>query len=389
MKESGSQTQTINPVNASPLSITRGVNEIEVDEIQKPVQQSTYQTNNYQTQNISVQQQSSNVFIPPFNELCKFYHNIQNTFVADWPKRDAQLIFSYLIDWITLGLLLVLMSFFFLDPPKFLFRLNDPELNYPIVVHQTVSSTAIILIITLGPLSVITIAQIWVRDIRDWHQSILASAQLFATTHLICNLTWFLVGGLRPNFIPICKPSVPIPLINTPIIYYDDDICTCSRTDLIRAKHAFPSGHSASTTALCVYLAIYLSCKLKVFDNRSHFWKFVVSILTFFVIDFWISFSRIRDGEHHFKDVIVGMIIGLITAPLIYRLNYCSLIGPDNHIPTRYLWTGRLRPPYFRKNRPQTLPPIIMQPNTVIDPSLNMNNNILPPNLQQTPVQVV
>lgn len=41
-------------------------------------------------------------------------------------------------------------------------------------------------------------------------------------------------------------------------------------------------------------------------------------------------------------------------APLVYRLHFCSLTGPDNHIPTRYTWTGRFFPfqfvDGFRKN---------------------------------------
>eukprot|EP01113_Clastostelium_recurvatum_P036226 TRINITY_DN5139_c0_g1_i1.p1 TRINITY_DN5139_c0_g1~~TRINITY_DN5139_c0_g1_i1.p1 ORF type:complete len:302 (+),score=39.79 TRINITY_DN5139_c0_g1_i1:94-999(+) len=234
------------------------------------------------------------------NKLYAQYHNAfrKNKGIADWPSRSKHLVLSYLVDWIVLVMLLALLGLHYAKPPVFYFRLDDPDISYPFV-DQTISATAITLVIILGPLAVVAFAQIWVRSMRDFHQSAMATLQLFVITQLICEFMWTLVGGLRPNFLAICKPSVPIPQVWTPVQYYDDSICTCSETELIRAKHAFPSGHAASITAVCVYLAIYVSAKLKVFDNRSHLWKFVVSILAFFVIDVWISFSRIRDGQHH------------------------------------------------------------------------------------------
>jgi len=175
----------------------------------------------------------------------------------------------------------------------------------------------------------------------------MATLQLFAATQLVCTFMWWLVGGLRPNFFSVCKPDaslgspIVIPGVDpTTGVWYGDEICTCSKKDLYHSKHAFPSGHAASITATCIFLSIYLSAKLKLFDNRSHLWKFFI-VIALMVIDLWISFSRIRDGQHNFEDVVVGMIIGAIVAPIIYRLNFCSLWGPDNHIPTRYTWRGR------------------------------------------------
>lgn len=178
-------------------------------------------------------------------------------------------------------------------------------------------------------IGVVTIVQIWIRSFRDWHQSVLTTLELFAATQIVCTFTWFLVGGLRPDFLALCRPdpSLSQPHFTFPsnpqigFAYYGDEICTCSKGDLIRGKHAFPSGHAASIVAVCLFLAIYLGAKVKLYDNRSHLWKFVI-VIVMMVLSIWISFSRIRDGRHHFRDVIVGIVIGKLLSICISFFTY-------------------------------------------------------------------
>eukprot|EP01113_Clastostelium_recurvatum_P036230 TRINITY_DN5139_c0_g1_i5.p1 TRINITY_DN5139_c0_g1~~TRINITY_DN5139_c0_g1_i5.p1 ORF type:complete len:278 (+),score=32.88 TRINITY_DN5139_c0_g1_i5:226-1059(+) len=139
-------------------------------------------------------------------ELNKLYTQYYNAFrknkgIADWPSRSKHLVLSYLVDWIVLVMLLALLGLHYAKPPVFYFRLDDPEISYPLV-DQTISATAITLVIILGPLAVVAFAQIWVRSMRDFHQSAMATLQLFVITQLICEFMWTLVGGLRPTSSP-------------------------------------------------------------------------------------------------------------------------------------------------------------------------------------------
>jgi len=278
-----------------------------------------------------------------FHELCTTYSTVhKDTVVADWPPR-SNLWWSYFVDWLCLVLVLIsLTTPWWVSPPKFYFRLDDVDISFP-MVKETIGFELTAVIIVVVPICVVAITQIWVRSLRDFHQSVLATFQLFASTQVVCGFVWFMVGGLRPNFLTTCNPDTSLGVSISTVsgyLYYGDEICTCSDTDLYNAKHSFPSGHAASITAMCIFLMIYLSAKLKLYDNRSHFWKFLV-VIALFIINMGIAFSRIRDGRHHFRDVVVGIIIGAIIAPAVYRLNFCSLSGPDNHIPTRYTWRGR------------------------------------------------
>jgi len=60
----------------------------------------------------------------------------------------------------------------------------------------------------------------------------------------------------------------------------------------------------------------------------------------------------VLDFEHNNKQVITGIIIGIVSAMLAYALNYCSFLGPDNHIPSRALNQGK------QEKNPETQPPI-------------------------------
>lgn len=336
-----STTTTISPDSSRPQTLEQVISFAE-----KPTQVPECVTTTQYTTTTNIHQEP----IPPllsakYIDLSSSYRATHSGIVADWPSRTRHFVLAYVVDWICVAIVLCLLGLWFAKPPVFYFTLTDITISYPIV-PQTVSAAAITIIIIAGPLFVVAIAQIWVRSWRDFHQSALATLQLFGITQLICTVLWCLVGGLRPSFLALCKPSVPIPTSPYPVVWYTDSICTCSEFVLNHAKHSFPSGHATSITAMCVYLIIYLSAKLKIYDNRSHLWKFLVAVVPLLIIDLWISFSRIRDGQHFLKDVLIGMIIGIITGVLIYRLNYCSLIGPDNHIPCRYLWLGR----YFTKN---------------------------------------
>jgi membrane-associated phospholipid phosphatase len=68
-------------------------------------------------------------------------------------------------------------------------------------------------------------------------------------------------------------------------------------------SYAFPSGHVAVATALCMYLGFWLESKL---------WWVVATI--YIALQ---SFSRLYSGTHYPHDVIAGLFIGVLSAGLI------------------------------------------------------------------------
>lgn len=70
--------------------------------------------------------------------------------------------------------------------------------------------------------------------------------------------------------------------------------------------YAFPSGHASR----CVALAAYF-CYVPPFLFRTHLWYIWAAV---------VSLSRILIGRHHFSDVCVGMIAGLVVFDITRRL---------------------------------------------------------------------
>ena len=89
---------------------------------------------------------------------------------------------------------------------------------------------------------------------------------------------------MRPNFLDICQLNFPAPdlLDSQPSSYFNrqwatPENCNGDKRDIIFGLEAFPSGHTASSFAVGIFLALYLNAKLKAFStyHTSH-WKMLV-----------------------------------------------------------------------------------------------------------------
>lgn len=88
---------------------------------------------------------------------------------------------------------------------------------------------------------------------------------LSTSTLFIC-LTKILIGGLRPHFLTVCKPSIP-PKLSSQRYFTPAQICTgASKQDLKEAQMSFPSGHSSAAFAGFIFLALWLNAHYKIFS---------------------------------------------------------------------------------------------------------------------------
>ena len=148
----------------------------------------------------------------------------------------------------------------------------------PIVPNAYLPLTSLV-----APLLVLLISYIWVGHRRDQHHAFLGFLQAFALAFLTTQFLKWAVGGLRPNFLAVCKPNLA--LVTTPEIgtgyYTPRQICTgnfghtfsSDESTIADALRGFPSGHAAFSTATFCFVAFYLSGKLKPFDKYGHVWK--------------------------------------------------------------------------------------------------------------------
>lgn len=229
-----------------------------------------------------------------------------------------------------------------------------PELAYP-YMPQIISSWVDLALAILVPLFFFLIAQIRIQSFWDFNNAIIGFIYALETSSAFQVVIKWAIGGLRPNFYDVCKPTPYLarePAFNTTGLngvgymqyMYTSEICTTQGRPLWNAMQSFPSGHSTTIFAASVYLYLYLNAKLKVFANyHPSMWKL---LLLYFPIlgAVLVCGALIVDKSHHWYDILAGAGIGIMFAFSAYRMVYASVWDwRVNHIPlnrgTVFTWS--------------------------------------------------
>lgn len=90
--------------------------------------------------------------------------------------------------------------------------------------------------------------------------------------------------------------------------------------------------NSAAFVSMC-FVALYLMGKLHVFTDRvrGQSWRLIVSI-TPLLLATLVAVSRTCDYRHHWQDITVGSLIGIIIAYVCYRLYYPAIGSTKSHL---------------------------------------------------------
>jgi diacylglycerol diphosphate phosphatase / phosphatidate phosphatase len=139
------------------------------------------------------------------------------------------------------------------------------------------------------------------------------------------------VGRPRPDVIDRCQPT----LGSADPIYRLSNATICTQTDHTIMRdgwRSFPSGHSSLSFAGLGFLSFYLAGKLHLFDKRGHAGKAWLSLSPLAAAAL-VAISRTMDYRHHWHDVLVGSLLGLVFSFFSYRQYYPSLGDPLSHRP--------------------------------------------------------
>ncbi|CAF1002618.1 unnamed protein product [Didymodactylos carnosus] len=213
----------------------------------------------------------------------------------------------------------------------------NPEFAYPFR-NNIIPSWLDAFIAFIVPFLFIMLAQIRVRSFNDANTAImgLLFSLLTATIFQVC-IKW-LIGGLRPHFLSVCKPNITAANVGSGHgfggIMFDRSICIGDEKQINYALASMPSGHATAAFAGLLYCSYYLNGKLKVFANyRPQYWKLVL-FFTPILGAVLIAATLSIDHYHHWYDILVGGIIGSMMATGAYRFQYASIWDYRfNHIP--------------------------------------------------------
>jgi len=214
-----------------------------------------------------------------------------------------------------------------------------PQFSYPLR-KEIVPIWLAALLGFLIPTVVFVFCQIRVRSFWDLNNAILGLLYSLISAAVFQVFIKWLIGGLRPHFLTVCKPSIPTNAGAAPtgigfgMIMYDRKICTGDQDQIDDSLESMPSGHSTAAFAGFIFLYLYLNAKLKVFSNHHPaFWK-LIALYAPVLGACLIAGALTIDEFHNWYDCLAGAVIGTVMAFSAYRMVYASVWDfRFNHVP--------------------------------------------------------
>ncbi|KAG8366657.1 hypothetical protein BUALT_Bualt17G0102400 [Buddleja alternifolia] len=224
-------------------------------------------------------------------------HEYQHTINS----HGGQLARNHKNDWLILILLVVLeiiLNVVIHPFHRFVGEGMMEDLRYP-MKDNTVPFWAVPLYAVLLPIAIFVLYYLRRRDVYDLHHSILDA---------IKNA----VGRPRPDFFWRCFPDG-----RDEYDRWGNVVCHGKDSDIREGHKSFPSGHSSWSFAGLVFLALYLSGKMKCFDGKGRVAKLCIVFLLILAACL-VGVSRVDDYWHHWQDVFAGGLLGSVVATICY-----------------------------------------------------------------------
>ncbi|KAJ2948382.1 hypothetical protein O0L34_g7621 [Tuta absoluta] len=144
-----------------------------------------------------------------------------------------------------------------------------------------------------------------------------------ACQQLIVEIGKLAVGRLRPHFIAECRPETN----GTPGPHEYITNYNCTLRNRSELRKSFPSGHSSTAMYAAVFIIIYIQNRIYCKGSKvlCHIFQLIALSLG------WYScLTRVSDHMHHWEDVAVGMLVGIVFAILtwIYVFNTTKIDPP-------------------------------------------------------------
>lgn len=185
----------------------------------------------------------------------------------------------------------------------------------------------LIALVLIVPSSVI----LFVNYIEGKNRSDIAAGHLAYTLSLglsgvTTNLMKICVGRPRPDFFFRCFPNG---------LGNFEMSCTGDKDVILEGRKSFPSGHASLAFASFTVTSFYLLAKLRALNSvsgriRTH--RTLLGIIPI-VVALLIAISRTCDYHHHWQDVSVGALIGLVAGTFSYHQQYPTVWHPEAPVP--------------------------------------------------------
>ncbi|PVU86717.1 hypothetical protein BB559_004215 [Furculomyces boomerangus] len=255
---------------------------------------------------------------------------------------------SYLPDWIALILFGVIgAAFTFLKPFDREFSINDKSIQHQFKSDSVPFWLAVVICYIVPVIAIVIICLFVKRSFYNMHIGILAITLAQVITLTFTNIIKNMVGRHRPDFIARCKPdlskinmasafSIPsnTTILSDPTLsFFTNTICTNQDKNVLHdGMRSFPSGHSSASFCGLFFFSLYLAGALSLYDRKGYAAKAIIFVIPLLVASV-IAVSRTSDYRHHWQDVTVGGLLGMVVAYFVYYVYYPKLSSSNCNSP--------------------------------------------------------
>ncbi|XP_049885769.1 phospholipid phosphatase 5-like [Pectinophora gossypiella] len=229
---------------------------------------------------------------------------------------DSTELFTELIVRVILLLVAVVMQ---LTVSPHMHHISEVDLlnNYKRPRHQSyVPPWATILIVIIIPLILIGVPLYLTKNYVDLTQSFLAWTLALSINAVITETIKLMTGRPRPDYFYRCFPDGEMT---------KELVCTGDLKDILEGRKSFPSGHSSFSFCSMGFLSFWLCGKLGVLSGEESNAIHVVTCVSPLVAAAAVAISRCCDNHHHWEDVLVGSLLGLVSSYLCYNQYFYPL----------------------------------------------------------------
>lgn len=249
---------------------------------------------------------------------------------------DRLTFFPFLKKWrigdvLLLPVVFIINSFqyHFTKPFERQFYINDLTINHPFAEHERVTNSQNQFYSVVVPIVIIALFTLVVGHPKHklylGYISILGLLVSIFVNELFTDVLKNWIGRHRPDFIARCIPRPDAP-VN--VLVYAKDVCTTTHKHrLADGFRTTPSGHSSGAFSGLFYLTLWLSGQLLTEHPLTGSWRKIVAAIPALCAAL-IALSRTEDYRHHFIDIVLGSLIGIVVAYWSYRRNFPELSSP-------------------------------------------------------------
>lgn len=270
----------------------------------------------------------------PFHKLLS-YVQLEDRTSFGLTKVNPVLVRWRIFDLAYVGILVFLYRIVYnIQPFQRQFYVGDITILHPFAETERVSNEALFLYLTWVPMALIFLVSMVASRPADkpfvTYTSVLGLVISVLTTSVLTDVLKNYFGRHRPDFLARCVPKHDSPLN---VMVYAKDVCTTDNIHrLMDGFRTTPSGHSSISFAGLFFTSLWLGGQLAVVRAEAGALRWVACFMPTLGAAI-IALSRTEDYRHHFVDVFIGLVIGIVVAAWLYLRLFPTLGARRCHEP--------------------------------------------------------